>query len=100
MSAISMKFGKIKLRIVFYSLLLQTGDEEDYDEEDDDFLTGDHSSDKSNGASHHHDTDESEDEYDDETELGPTLGTQTHHTLCFLLFSYRIFFLLVLVNSI
>lgn len=48
-------------------------DDEHYDEDDDDFLTGDHSSDKS-GGSHHHDTDESEADYDEETDLGPTLG--------------------------
>lgn len=48
-------------------------DDEHYDEDDDDFLSG-HSADKNSGGdSHHRDTDESEADYDDESDLGPTL---------------------------
>lgn len=49
-------------------------DDEHYDEDDDDFLSG-HNADKNGGGggSHHRDTDESEADYDDESDLGPTL---------------------------
>lgn len=52
-------------------------DDEHYEDEDDDFLSG-HSVDKNvggggGGGSHHRDTDESEADYDDESDLGPTL---------------------------
>lgn len=48
-------------------------DDEHYDDEDEDFLSG-HSADKnSGGGSHHRDTDESDADYDDESDLGPTL---------------------------
>lgn len=48
-------------------------DDEHYDDEDDDFLSG-HSADKNSGSSsHHRDTDESDADYDDESDLGPTL---------------------------
>lgn len=46
-------------------------DDEHYDD-DDDFLSG-HNADKNPNGSHHHDTDESEADYDDESDLGPTL---------------------------
>lgn len=47
-------------------------DDEHYEDEDDDFLSG-HSADKNGGGSHHRDTDESEADYEDESDLGPTL---------------------------
>lgn len=46
-------------------------DDEHYDD-DDDFLNG-HNADKNPNGSHHRDTDESEADYDDESDLGPTL---------------------------
>lgn len=47
-------------------------DDEHYEDEDDDFLSG-HSADKNGGGSHHRDADESEADYEDESDLGPTL---------------------------